>query len=487
MLVLNRALGWLSATYLGGLPVDRIATVVSVLLSYLLAHLFRRIPPTNPSARHLFSIISTVLLFGLVQEQYLGLVHLTVGALVIYALMRFLRGSLMPKAVFLVAMLHMSYSQLRRQWGEQASEDKQISFDYTGAQMVFVIKVTSLAFCLFDGQQLKKGVALSAYQVKNAIAADSTPSLLEYLGYVFFFPGFAVGPSFEMSAYRRMISFDSTAHRHQLNTRAYSTLLVGLFWMVVYVVYNPTFTFLHLTTSEFKYKGMVAKAVYLCTTGVVVRAAYYTAWKMSEGACVLAGLGFDGFDEAGSVRWMDISNVHISSVELGTSIRELIDGWNIGTNTWLRHHVYLRIMANTQSTKHVPQSSSTAATVMTFLVSAWWHGFYPGYYLTFVIAALVSSAARTLRRNLNPLVAQTNSPNAKLAYNLAGWALSKYTLDFAVSPFMVLTLPLSVSAWHNNYFSVPIAVVLIHLTFNVLGGGQFIRRHLAAKRASAKI
>ncbi|KAJ2341300.1 Lysophospholipid acyltransferase, partial [Coemansia sp. RSA 2673] len=193
MLVLNRALGWLSATYLGGLPVDRIATVVSVLLSYLLAHLFRRIPPTNPSGRHLFSIISTVLLFGLVQEQYLGLVHLTVGSLVIYALMRFLRGSLMPKAVFIVAMLHMSYSQLRRQWGEQASEDKQISFDYTGAQMIFVIKVTSLAFCLYDGQQLnKQGATLSAYQVKNAIAADSTPSLLEYLGYVFFFPGFAV-------------------------------------------------------------------------------------------------------------------------------------------------------------------------------------------------------------------------------------------------------------------------------------------------------
>ncbi|KAJ2046832.1 Lysophospholipid acyltransferase 1 [Coemansia sp. S155-1] len=255
--------------------------------------------------------------------------------------------------------------------------------------------------------------------------------------------------------------------------------------MVVYVVYNPTFTFLHLTTNEFQYKGMVGKAVYLCTAGVVARAAYYTAWKMSEGACVLAGLGFDGLDDSGSVRWMDISNVHISSVELGTSIRELIDGWNIGTNTWLRHHVYLRIMS--QSTKHVPPSSSTAATVMTFLVSAWWHGFYPGYYLTFVIAALVSSAARTLRRNLNPLVTQTNSPNAKFAYNIAGWALSKYTLDFVVSPFMVLTLPLSLNAWRNNYFSVPIAVVLIHLTFNVLGGSQYIRKHLAAKHASAKM
>ncbi|KAJ2021800.1 Lysophospholipid acyltransferase [Coemansia sp. IMI 209128] len=489
MLVLNKALEWLSDNYLGGLPIDRIATVVSVLLSYVLAHLFRRIPSTNPTARHFFSIVSTVLLFGLVQEQYLGLMHLTVGSLVIYALMRLLKGSLMPKVVFLVAMLHMSYSQLRRQWVEQASEDKQVSFDYTGAQMIFVIKVTSLAFCIFDGQKAKEDAAsLSAYQRKNAIAADNTPSLLEYLGYVFFFPGFAVGPSFEMSTYRRMISFDSSAHRRQLNTNAYTTLLVGLFWMVVYIVYNPTFSFLHLATTEFQHKGVIAKAVYLCTTGIVARAAYYTAWKMSEGACVLAGLGFDGFDESdGSARWMDISNVHIGSVELGTSIRELIDGWNIGTNTWLRHHVYLRIMSSTQSAKHVSQSSSAAATAMTFMVSAWWHGFYPGYYLTFVIAAFVSSAARTLRRNLNPLVAQTKSDNVKLVYNFAGWVLSKYTLDFTVSPFMVLTLPLSVTAWRNNYFSVPIAVVVIHLAFNVLGAGHYLRRHLVGKQASTKI
>ncbi|KAJ2009731.1 Lysophospholipid acyltransferase [Coemansia thaxteri] len=487
MQALNRVLSWASVKYLGGLPIDRIATVVSVLLSYVLAHLFRRIPASKPWARHVFSIVSTALLFGLVQEQLVGLVHLTTGALAIYALMRLVRGSLMPKIVFLVAMLHMSYSQLRRQWGEQAAADNQVSFDYTGAQMVFVIKVTSLAFCLYDGQQRDMCQApLTPYQAKNAIPTNSPPSLLEYLGYVFFFPGFAVGPAFEMATYRRMIAFDSTPHRRQLNARAYVTLLVGLFWMVVYVVCNSTFTFAYVTTNEFAQMRFAAKAVYLCISGVVARAAYYTAWKMSEGACVLAGLGFDGFSKKdGGVQWMDISNVHIADVELGSSIKQLIDGWNIGTNTWLRHHVYLRIMADASqqqqqqtSQKHAqpPPSSSTAATVLTFLVSAWWHGFYPGYYLTFVIAALVASAARTLRRSLNPLVSQSNSVSIKSAYDLVGWAMSKYALDFSVSPFMVLTLPLSLRAWRNNYFAVPLAVILIHVFFNTLGGSRYFRK-----------
>lgn len=34
------------------------------------------------------------------------------------------------------------------------------------------------------------------------------------------------------------------------------------------------------------------------------------------------------------------------------------------------------------------------ATVLTFALSAIWHGFYPGYYLTFATGALVTMAAR---------------------------------------------------------------------------------------------
>lgn len=36
-------------------------------------------------------------------------------------------------------------------------------------------------------------------------------------------------------------------------------------------------------------------------------------------------------------------------------------------------------------------------TVLTFALSALWHGFYPGYYLTFATGALIVMAARKVR------------------------------------------------------------------------------------------
>ena len=50
-------------------------------------------------------------------------------------------------------------------------------------------------------------------------------------------------------------------------------------------------------------------------------------------------------------------------------------GWNKATSNWLRRCVYER----------VPKSIATAAS---FFMSAIWHGYYPGYYLTFMSCAL---------------------------------------------------------------------------------------------------
>ncbi|KAJ2851554.1 Lysophospholipid acyltransferase [Coemansia brasiliensis] len=472
MRVLDRGLAWLSHRYLGDIPVDRISTVVAVLLSYALAHVFRRIPPRMASVKHAYSVVSTLLLFGAVQGQYAGLIHLAVGSAIAYGLIRLVRIRYMPYAVFLAAMLHMSYSHIRRQLNEQRSG--RVELDYTGAQMVFVIKVTSLAFCIYDGQQAEK--ELSGYQRKNAIS--QVPSPLEFFGYVFFFPGFAVGPAFELATYRRMVQLDDAKAARQLARRGYRKLLEGLFWMAVYIAYSSTYSFAEMARREFYLqRSFGSTALYLCATGVVVRAAYYTAWKMSEGACIVAGLGFDGYDEAGKAQWLDIANVHVRGVEMGTSLRQLIDSWNIGTNTWLRHHVYLRIARKPSGSAH---AASTRATVLTFLVSAWWHGFYPGYYLTFILAALSANAARVLRRNLHGLVALhadagTARMLVKFGYDMLGWALSKYTLDFVAAPFMVLTLQSSLEIWRGNCYAVVLGVLGIYILFRGLDVGHLLR------------
>lgn len=62
-------------------------------------------------------------------------------------------------------------------------------------------------------------------------------------------------------------------------------------------------------------------------------------------------------------------------------MRNAINNWNIGTNRWLREIIYER----------VPKRHGT---LLTFCLSALWHGFYPGYYVTFASGAVLVMAAR---------------------------------------------------------------------------------------------
>ncbi|KAJ2721543.1 Lysophospholipid acyltransferase [Coemansia sp. Benny D115] len=471
---LDQQLDSLSQAYLGGIAVDRVATVVSVLLSYLLSLVYQRIPVSRPQIRHMYSMISTLVLFGMVQSQILGLVHLGVGSLIVYTVVCLLdaRSRMMPLIVFLLAMVHLSFSQLRRQRHET---EGQVDFDYTGAQMIFVIKVTSLAFCIHDGTLKRE--EMSSYQRSNAL--DGVPGITEYLGYVFFFPGFAVGPAFEMAAYRRMVAFDidstgiGRVQKRQINGRAVGALLAGVFWMVFYVLVGGRVSFMQCVSSPaFLQRGPLGRSLWMMAAGLSARSAYYAAWKLSEGACVLAGLGFQGVDAEGKVQWSSVANVHIWGVEFGTSLKQLVDSWNVGTNTWLRHHVYLRL---------VPKGSGRAqgwATVVTFCVSAWWHGFYPGYYLTFVCGALASTAARTLRRTLRPralALAGDAGSWVMPVYNAAGWLLSVYSLNFIAAPFIVLGWQESLMVWRNNYFALPMGIVVVQV---LLGGALKKKKQL---------
>ena len=66
--------------------------------------------------------------------------------------------------------------------------------------------------------------------------------------------------------------------------------------------------------------------------------------------------------------------------QTATSLKVLVDNWNIQTGVWLRRVCYSR--------------APFSPTFLTYMLSALWHGYYPGYYLTFVSAAFFTLAGR---------------------------------------------------------------------------------------------
>ena len=63
--------------------------------------------------------------------------------------------------------------------------------------MVMVLKLGSFAWAVFDGQRDEKDQ--NNYQKRFRL--DEFPSLLDFLGYMFFFPTFLIGPAFQFKDY----------------------------------------------------------------------------------------------------------------------------------------------------------------------------------------------------------------------------------------------------------------------------------------------
>uniref|UniRef100_A0A914S9C8 Bestrophin homolog n=1 Tax=Parascaris equorum TaxID=6256 RepID=A0A914S9C8_PAREQ len=76
------------------------------------------------------------------------------------------------------------------------------SIDITGPMMVFVQKVTTIAFSLHDGR-VKKVEELNEIQRREALS--SVPPLFDYLSYIFHFQTVLTGPLCFYSDYMKWI------------------------------------------------------------------------------------------------------------------------------------------------------------------------------------------------------------------------------------------------------------------------------------------
>jgi lysophospholipid acyltransferase len=88
-----------------------------------------------------------------------------------------------------------------------------------------------------------------------------------------------------------------------------------------------------------------------------------------------------------------VLNIRIYLIESSHKIKDFLENWNISVHLWLKHYVFLRMLKkpaqNSQGNQsRPPRQNMLQPILITFLVSAIWHGFYPGYFFFFVCAGL---------------------------------------------------------------------------------------------------
>ena len=115
---------------------------------------------------------------------------------------------------------------------------------------------------------------------------------------------------------------------------------------------------------------------------------------------IASGLAFNGYDkETGEPKFDRVQSVILWNLDFSSSVKELIASWNMSVPKWLKNYVFLRI-----ASKDKKRGGFMKAAICTFLVSAVWHGFYPGFYIFFVLLGTVDYVSKLYGQLLMPLV-----------------------------------------------------------------------------------
>eukprot|EP01041_Mallomonas_annulata_P011135 gene11135-23274_t len=380
-----------------GMQLALIKYTLSLFLAYPFAAVLRAIP--NSNLKHFISMMGGLFLIQWVFGP--DWIHSFISSAVTYVICALAPKKYIPVIAFTWVMVYMTIAHGYRMWVSYMSG----IFDFTGTQMVLTMKLTSFAYNLYDGTYDKKNVFATyddkkktrIYSDRKRFAIEKLPNPLEFFGYIYCFTCLLAGPAFEYNDY--VHSIDGTKFKRSDGKKgpvpssilpALQRLVVGLLSMGLHLylsaifpiskIYDTNFIAAHHFTYRFPFTWCVLLAD---------RVKYYFAWRVAEGASIMAGFGFEGYNKEGQpIGWKGVENVDIIGFETAPNIQILSRSWNKRTQGWLERYTYHR---------------TGGSLLTTYFVSAIWHGLYPGFFLFFMSIPLLTNIERLARSKINPL------------------------------------------------------------------------------------
>ncbi|VDN96974.1 unnamed protein product [Rodentolepis nana] len=363
-------------------------------------------------------------------------------------MMVFLPPNVVQYAVLLFTMSFLSWAHIQRLFAD--GDPRQQSVDITAPLMIQTQKLSSIAFNFYDGTVLSSGKELRIESHKTH-AIKSRPKLLPFFSYLMCFQNSMVGPFVFFTDYLNFIEgreedqvSDPTERDYVMNhkdeirnpkgvLKTHFITFVFHFVLALYASgrYEPTY----LISDEFQRLGIFRKYFWLTLYGFYLRQKFYCAWTLSALAMLVSGFGFSGFSSSSTgalePEYRNAINFRFWGCE--------VNSWNLGTVRWLRECVYVR-------------APKRHAVVSVFLVSAFWHGFYPVYYLCFLSAALVTMTGRLCRARLRPCFLKSYWHHR--LYDVLTSLSALFCLNYLGCAFALLDASMTLKFWGTaSYFT----------------------------------
>ena len=406
----------------------------------------------------LYDVMNTIILLGISTLLFITTVHVKLEASYVTVL-----------AVSLLSYFHIS----RMMTGYMSW-----SLDVSGPLMLMTAKFSMVAFDLADGQRLISNKPLSSEahvsEARLRTCVVNPPSLFEYTVYMFDFLGSIAGPVFHIRDFLDFMflrnDFKETSHSTGV---ALQRFLIGGMLGCLFAASGmvPYLSFDYVLSEEFMKNSFLIRMILIHVVTAATRFKYYFAWYMADAACLLAGLGYS---PSGRDKYSRSQNAIVSKVDWATCQAEAMSYWNISISRWLRSCIYLRtIEAPLPKLLQGRVGHRQYATILTRFVSAFWHGFYPGYYFTFFSTVLQSEADSIARKYIKPLFMKPGATAPHWTYTLFGKIHTAFCLNYYGAAFLVLSTSSSFRVWGSVFYIGHIAniltIVLVPILFRTPG------------------
>lgn len=168
--------------------------------------------------------------------------------------------------------------------------------------------------------------------------------------------------------------------------------LYALFLFSLFQFHNYVFHIEETYKEDFPQRGFFYILGYVFFSVLFIMNRYFFSWKYSMLAVHASGISY----QKGKDGREDFKAIQVCRPEklvFSKHPKVKVDHWNMGTQEWLRKSIYERS----------PFENRAASQLLTFMTSAFWHGFYPGYYLSFFMwFCLLHIGAKVYRENKKP-------------------------------------------------------------------------------------
>ncbi|XP_053546707.1 lysophospholipid acyltransferase 7 [Bombina bombina] len=340
-------------------------------------------------------------------------------------------------------------------------------------QLLLTLKLVSLAnevqeFCRSKKQEM---TSFSKHSVVGVI--PSIPSLAEIFFYSYCYVGLMTGPFYRYKTYYdwlHQLDSPSIPSWKPLITRLKPAPVFGVLFLLV----SYYFPLDYVKTDEFYDSAFLFRLFYMVPIFFVFRMRFYVAWIFSECGCIAAAFGAypvaaksrsgggptveysvlerntDGSKVEQQYDYETVKNIDCYGTDFCVKVKDGMRYWNMSVQWWLAQYIY----------KNSPVKSFVFGNAWTMLISAYWHGIHPGYYLSFLTIPLCLASEGAMEFGLRRRL----SDSGKMVFDWVHWFLKMRAYDYMCMGFVLLTFSDTVRYWRSIYFLIHVVAVFILIT-----------------------